>query len=59
MAFTLNDFNAFPTGMQIRRYTGNSEMAFTLPRPKRGFADMGNSENNASYNIRRLKCGAS
>ena len=30
MAFTLNDFNAFPIGMQIRGYTGNSEMAFTL-----------------------------
>lgn len=40
MAFTLNDFNAFPIGTQIRGYTGNSE-------------------NNASYNIRRLKCGAS
>jgi len=40
MAFTLNDFNASPTGTQIRGYTGNSE-------------------NNASYNIRRLKCGAS
>lgn len=48
MAFTLNDFNAFPTGTRIRRDNGT--------RIRR---DTGKSENNGSYNIRRLKCGAS